>query len=155
MKARDDEILAADERINAFLLERLAVGSIGVSSGRRSGSHRSKKRPTSGISLRSSSTLSSAKACMDMRMAEVNLAAAERDGGRSRALSTETERTRAAIARLDSEEVIIQAETELAKARVRSEASQGLLDLEDEAPLSTVSLRAPLVFHFLKGRRSM
>ena len=65
---------------------------------------------------------------MDMRMAEVNLAAAKSKRFRLRWLCLSQNR-----------QSIIKAETELAKAKIRSEASLGLLHLEDEAPLSNSS----------------
>ena len=63
---------------------------------------------------------------MEMRMAEVNLQAAKRE----RALLEQA-------AKLETERVVNHAETELSKAKIKSEASQGLLDLfDDETPLS-------------------
>ena len=122
-------------------MEGLTVGSVVTSKNSRS--RHSKKRSRSDSNLmQSCTTLSSThKARLDMRMAEINLEKAKReqaliakaDAVRVKAKSDQ----RAQEALLESERAIIQAETDLAKAKIRSEASQGLLDLENgEAPLS-------------------
>ena len=148
LKTRDDEVQVADERINAFLVEGLTVGSVVTSMNSRS-RHSKKRSRSDNNSMQSCTTLSSAhKARLDMRMAEVNLekakheqaliAKAQAEGAKADALRVKAESDqRAQEALLESERAIIQAEADLAKAKIISEASQGLLDLEDgEPPLS-------------------
>ena len=148
LKARDDEVQVADEHINAFLIEGLTVGSVVTSINSRS-RHSKKRSRSDNNSMQSCTTLSSThKARLDMRMAEVNLEKAKREQAliakaqteRAKAdavrVKTDTDQ-RAQEALLESERAIIQAEADLAKAKIISEASQGLLDLEDgEPPLS-------------------
>jgi len=120
LQARDCEISHANEQVNAFLLEGLAVISNRSSS---ASSHRSRKRSScSSTTSRTHTTLSSSsKAHMATQIAEINLEKIKRE----QALAAK------AIA-LESERAILQAESELAKAKIQSEACQRLLDLKDE-----------------------
>ena len=115
---RNRDLQTVDERVNKFLLEGLATGSVVTS--RKSGSRRSKKNSNASI-LSGTSLSSSARARMEMKIAEVNLETARRE----KSLVTKA---------LESEHVIIQAESVLAKAKIRSEAALGILDLEGEEP---------------------
>ena len=100
----------------------MTVGSVFSTS--KSGSYRSKKKLNRSISasIRSRNSSSSARALMETRIAEENLKMAVREK---------------AFATLESERAIMIAEYALVKARIRSEATQGLSDLEgEELPLS-------------------
>ena len=86
-------------------------------------SRRSRKGSGSGSTSHHSTTSlsSSVKARMNLRMAEMNLHAMKREQALRKAM-------------LETELAVIHAETELSKAKIRSEASQGLLDLDDDDP---------------------
>ena len=86
-------------------------------------SRRSRKGSGSGSTSHHSTTSlsSSVKARMNLRMAEMNLHAMKREQALRKAM-------------LETELAVIHAETELSKAKIRSEASQGLLDLDDDEP---------------------
>ena len=86
-------------------------------------SRRSRKGSGSGSTWHHSTTSlsSSVKARMNLRMAEMNLHAMKREQALRKAM-------------LETELAVIHAETELSKAKIRSEASQGLLDLDDDEP---------------------
>ena len=127
LQDRECEIQVVDERVTVLLLQELAVGSI--KSSRHSGPVRSKIHSRSEkASMRSGSSLSeSARARMEMRYAEINLEKVRRE----QALIVETKRVNE-----QSQRAILQAESELAFAKVRSEAVQGLLDLEEDESYS-------------------
>ena len=77
---------------------------------------------SSNHSMQSGSSIStSARAQMEMRIAEVNLETAMR-------------KKELVAKALNSEHAVIQAQSALARAKSRSEASQGIFDLEDEEP---------------------
>ena len=127
LQDRECEIQVVDERVTVLLLQQLAVGSI--KSSRHSGPVRSKIHSRSEkASMRSGSSLSeSARARMEMRYAEINLEKVRRE----QALIVETKRVNE-----QSQRAILQAESELAYAKIRSEAAQGLLDLEEDESYS-------------------
>ena len=127
LQDRECEIQVVDERVTVLLLQQLAVGS--KKSSRHSGPVRSKIHSRSEkASMRSGSSLSeSARARMEMRYAEINLEKVRRE----QALIVETKRVNE-----QSQRAILQAESELAFAKVRSEAAQGLLDLEEDESYS-------------------
>ena len=154
LQVRDREILEMEELVNVYVCKVLTMGS--ARSSRSSCTSRSKSiRSTGKAATHASTTLSeAARVRMDMRMAEINLAKvkrneelkaeaaktvveAERAKVEAERAKVEAERAKAeAAAAEQSQRAILEAETDLAMARVRSEAVQGLLDLEEEEPLS-------------------
>ena len=125
LQVRDREIQEMDQLVNVYILKELNMGS--SRSSKSSRSSRSKSNRNAGkASIHASTTLSdAARVHMDIKLAEINLAKAKRN-----------EALKAEAAALAEQRAILEAETDLAMARVRSEAVQGLLDLEDEEPVS-------------------
>ena len=136
-----------EELVNVYVCKVLTMGS--ARSSRSFRTSRSKSiRSTGKASTNASTTLSqAARVHMDMRMAEINLVKVKRDeelkaeaaktASYAERVKAEAERAKAeAAAAEQSQRAILEAETDLAMARVRSEAIQRLLDLEDEDPLS-------------------
>ena len=134
LQTRDAELKNMDVLVNAFMLETLAIRSDVASSG-SSRTSKAKSRRSGSASVRTSSTVSSAsKARMDARLAEIRLKKAQQEQAiKAKALEADQ-----AKALLESQREVLQAESELAEARVRLETVEEIPDLEVLEPALSI-----------------
>ena len=134
LQARDAELKNMDVLVNAFMLETLAIGSDVASSG-SSRTSKVKSRRSGSASVQTSSTMSSAsKERMDARLAEIRLKKAQQE----QAIKAKALKADQAKALLESQREVLQAESELAEARVRLETVEEIPELEVLEPALSI-----------------